>query len=142
MSAMTQVRQQGLGRPAVIVLAVLAAALMNAYALSVAASPNPPYFLSSLISAVPVALLVGLIAGHWPHTAAFGLVGLVAFGAALAAQVSLSAHPDPLPIAVVCVLAAGGATILAGRARWRDVLGGLLLTYASAAILFYVSLLL
>lgn len=142
MSAMKQIRHQGLGRPAALILAVLAAALLNAYALRVAASPNPPYFSSSLISAVPVALLVGLVAGRWPHTAAFGLVGLVAFSAVLAAQVSLSARPDPLPIAFVCVLASGGATIVAGRARWRDVLGGLLLTCASAATLFYVSLLL
>jgi hypothetical protein len=142
MSAMTSIREQGLGRPATIVLAVLAAALMNAYALGVAASPNPPYFLTSLIAAVPVALLVGLVAARWPPTAAFGLVGLVAFSAALAAQVSMAAPPNPLPIAVVCVLAAGGATIVAGRARWRDLLGGLLLTYATAAALFYVSLLL
>jgi hypothetical protein len=142
MTAKTQVRQQGLGRPAAIVLAVFAAALMNAYALAVVASPNPPNIWSSLISAVPVAFLVGIIAGRWPHTAAFGLVGLVAFSAALAAQVSLSASAEPLPIAVVCVLAAGGATIVAGRARWPDVLGGLLLTYASAAILFEVSILL
>jgi hypothetical protein len=142
MTARTQIRQQGLGRPAAIVVAVLAATLMNASALAVAASPNPPHIWSSLISAVPVALLVGLIAGRWPHTAAFGLVGLGAFSAALAAQVSLSARPEPLPIAVACVLAAGGATVVAGRARWPDVLGGLLLAYASAAILFEASILL
>jgi hypothetical protein len=140
MSALTQIQHRDLGRPAAIVLGVLAAALLNAYALSVGASPNRLYLWSSLISAVPVALIVGLIAGRWPHAATLGVVGLVAFSAALVGQVSLSARPEPLPLAVACVLVAGGVLVLVGRARWLDVLGGLLLAYASAAFLFEVSI--
>jgi len=139
MSTMARTRGWRLGRSAVIVLAVLAAALLDAYALRFAGSP-PPLVWSSLLAAVPVSLLVGVAAVRWPHTATLGLTGLVAFGATSAVQVSLGENYNPLPIALGAVLAVGAITVMLGRARWRDVLGGLLLAYAAAALLFYVSL--
>jgi len=142
MSAMTSTPHRSLGRPAAVVLGVLAAALLSGYALGVGASHDPRYFWASLISGVPVALLVILVAERWPRSAALALVGLVAFSGALAVKAARSASPEPLLVAVACVLMAGGVLVVAGRARWLDVLGGLLLTYASAAFLFEVSIVL
>ena len=141
MSTVPQIRRRELGRSTLIVLAVVIAAALNAYALRVGASPNPPPWWSSLVAAGPVALLIGFLGVRWPRTAALGLVGLVAFGATLAIQVSLGASANPLPIAFGTVALVGSLTVMTGRARWRDVLGGLLLAYAAAALLFYASLL-
>jgi hypothetical protein len=139
MRARSQIRNLGLGRRGAIVLGVSAAALMNAYALGLGAMPDRTYVWSSLITAIPVVLLMVFFAGRWPQIILLGVVGLVAFSSALAASVSLSWRPDPLLVATVCVLAAGGALVHVGRARFLDVPGGLLLTYASAALLFEVS---
>lgn len=97
----------------------------------------------SLISAVPVAGVAVLVAERWPHSAALGLVGLIAFsGAFVVEEVSRSATLAPLSVAIACVLAAGIVLVVARRARWRDILAGLLLTYASAGFMFYFSVLL
>lgn len=108
MSAKISIQQGSLARPTAVVLGVLAAALLNGYALSVGASPGPPYPWASLISAVPVAGVVVLVAERWPRSAALGLLGLVAFSGAFAMEeVSRSATLAPLSVAVTCVLAAG-----------------------------------
>ena len=71
-----------------------------------------------------------------------GLLGLLAFSGAFAAEeVSRSARPVPLNVAVACVLTAGAVLVLTHMGQWRDVLAGLLLTYASAGFIFYFSLL-
>ena len=143
MNANSSIRHRSFERPAAVALGVLVAALSIGYALSLGASPGPPYLLASLISAVPVAGVAVLVAERWPHSAALGLVGLIAFSEAFVVEeVSRSATLAPLSVAIAFVLAAGIVLVVARRARWRDVLAGLLLTYASAGFMFYFSVLL
>lgn len=138
MIARAPTQYRSLVRPTAVVC-VMAAALLNAYALGVGKSPNLIYVWASLIAAVPIALFVVFVAGQWPRVAALGTLGLVAFSAALAMEVSRASDPEPMLVAMAGVVVAGGMFVRIGRARWADVLGGLLLTYASAAFLFEVS---
>jgi hypothetical protein len=83
-----------------------------------------------------------MVAERWPRSAALGLLGLLVFGWAFAAgQIARSQTPVPVNVAVLCVVAAGALLVLTHRARWRDVLAGVVLMYTSAAFIFYFSLL-
>jgi hypothetical protein len=142
MSVETAIQHRRLGRPTAVALGVLAAALSVGYGVSVGASPGLPYLLASLISAVPVAGVAVMVAERWPRSAVLGLLGLLAFSGAFAAEeVSRSARLVPLNVAVACVLTAGAVLVLTHMGQWRDVLAGLLMTYASAGFIFYFSLL-
>jgi hypothetical protein len=130
MSVLTSTSHRSQGRPALVVAGVFVAAVLNAVALGSGRG--------SLAVAAPVALLFIYVAGRWPSCAALGLAGLVAFNVALIARVSAATSADPLPVAVAVVLTAGAVLVWLDRARWPNVLGGLLLAYLGAAFLFEV----
>jgi hypothetical protein len=130
MTVLAPTSHRSLGRPALVVAGVFVAAVLNAVALGSGRG--------SLFVAAPVALLFVYVAGRWPSCAALGLAGLVAFNVALVAWVSAATSPEPLPVAVAVVLAAGAVLVRLDRARWPDVLGGLFLAYLSAAFLFEI----
>jgi hypothetical protein len=133
---------RAIGRPIAVSVGVLAAALLIGYGLSVGASPDHPYLLASLISALPVAGVAVSVAKRWPRAGALGLLGMITFGGAFIEEAtSKSGRPEPLALAIACVLIVGVILVLAHRARWRDVLAGLLLAYASVAFMFYFSVL-
>ncbi len=138
MSVRTSVRHRSLGGPALVVLGVFAAAVLNAWTLGSGRSSSAGHLWSSLVVAAPVALLLVYMAARWPSTAALALAGLFAFNIALVVRVTSASSPEPLLLAVAVVLAAGAAAVRLGLARWPDVAAGLLLAYLSAALLFEV----
>jgi hypothetical protein len=137
-----QIQSRGPNRLVLVISGVLVAAGLNAYALGIGSSPETSYLGSSLLVALPLILLLGLVAKRWFYAASLGLVGLLVFNAVLAARLVENISLEPLLSAAACVLILGGVLIGTGRAHWPEVTGGFLLFYLSAAILFEISILL
>jgi hypothetical protein len=118
-----------------VAVAVLAAALLQVYALG--SVEGSGYFLPSYLAAGLVsAVLAAAVGVALPRVAALGLVGLVLFSAGLVWLVSGSGASAPLVVAVAGIALAGGALATVRRAGWLDLLGGIVLMYVCAAILF------
>jgi hypothetical protein len=142
MSAIVGGRRQCFERSTVAVLATLAAGLLTGSALAAAGSFEVRYVWAGVGAAVPVALALVVVATAWPRQAALGLTGLLVFAGALFVMGTLGRAPDSLPLAVAAVLVAGSVAIAARRARPRDILAGLTLGYASAALIYEISIIL
>lgn len=126
---------------AAVVLATLAAGVSVGSALGVPGSLQTRSAVAGCAVALPVALVLALIATTWRRVAIVALVVIDVFAAAMLVTATV-AHLEPLPVALVVALAVGGGAILTGRARALDLVAGLLVGYVGAAFIFELTILL
>jgi|SRR5271157_5418665 len=142
MSTLTWKRGAGLGRGLVVAASVFAAAVLNSYSHGGGVALGGPYLWASIGVAIPVAFTLAVLAQVQPQTALLGLVGIVVFNAVLAYEVAVSAGPQPLPLALGAVVVAGMAMVLAGRARFYEVMEGVAISWIGCAVIFELSIVL
>lgn len=127
---------------AAVVLATLAAGVSVGSALGVPGSLQTRSAVAGCAVALPVALVLALIATTWRRVAIVALVVIDVFAAAMLVTATVAPALEPLPVALVVALAVGGGAILTGRARALDLVAGLLVGYVGAAFIFELTILL
>jgi hypothetical protein len=119
---------------------VFVAAVLNTVAHGGPLGAGDPYLWASLAVAAPVALVLVALVRVRPAAALLGAGGIVVFNAALVYEVARAGGPEPLPLAVVAVVAAGAAAVLAGRGRPEELPEGVAITWLGAAAIFELSI--
>lgn len=140
MSAVIWKTHTDLARRVAVVAAVLGVAILNAYALGSDTAQSSRYMWASIAAAVPVLVVFVVLAELRPRTALLGLVGLLTGSVALALTSARFLGAAPLAVAFGCVLALGLGMVLAGRARLREVIEGVLVAYVGIAFIFEMSI--
>jgi hypothetical protein len=131
---------QRMRRGAWVTCATLVAGILIGLAFADGSTQLVAWAWPSVVTAIPVGLVLALLARRWPSAVALGLTGLLVFSAGLLVFALFGSGPQPLAAALASVVLAGSLLVVTHRAGPLDILGGMLLAYGSAALIFELSI--